>query len=84
METNQENLLREALNEHDESTRIKAVEKILGPVPLGCEREYFTKEGGTSLNCYPRVQKQNCVKIYNCPDSSDNRTLCGDPYCADL
>ena len=81
---NQKKSLIDALNERDESKRIEAVEKILGPAPLGCEREYFTRDGGTSLGCYPRVEKQNCVRIYNCPDSSDNRTVCGDPYCADV
>lgn len=76
--------MRAALNESDEKKRIEAVEKILGPSPLGCEREYFTKDNGTTVGCYPRVEKQNCVKITNCPDSSDNRTVCGNPYCADI
>ncbi len=59
-------------------------EKLDELIPAGCQRRYFKKseydESCTAKSGSPFKEK-NCVEITNCPDSSDNRTVCGEWRC---
>lgn len=72
--------LKKALEIKDPKERMEKVDELLGPQPDGCQRYYYSNTR-TSNDCTSAYEVQNCVRITDCPNSSDNQVLCSSWNC---